>query len=72
MRESFFWPLVLAEYIAAFTVLAMILSISLGLDGFWAGFIGWAIVLALLVPELDQETRESLKRWALRRGGRAD
>lgn len=69
MRESFFWVLVFAGHMAAYTLLAMLLVLPLGLNGFWCGYVGWGIVLAMLLLEMDPETRDALKRWAIRRGG---
>ena len=65
-RESLFWVGVLAEYMIAFSVLAFILSLPLGGTGFWSGYLGWAIVLPLVISEMDDETRNAIKRWATR------
>ena len=65
MKESLFWFGVLAAYLAAFSVLAFLFALTLGVNGVLSGYLGWVLVLALLIPELDQETRDALKRWAV-------
>ena len=56
--------LVFVSHLIAFSVLAFILSLPLGATGFWSGYIGWAIVLPLVINEMDDETKEALKKWA--------
>lgn len=66
-KESWFWFRVVVGYMIAFSILAFIIALPLGFTGFWSGYIGWSIVLMLLLPELDDKTRDALKEWALRK-----
>ena len=56
--------LVFVGHLIAFSVLAFIISLPLGATGFWSGYIGWAIVIPLVINEMDTETKEALKKWA--------
>ena len=71
-KESLFWIRVVAEYMIAFSILAFIIALPLGFTGFLSGYIGWTIVLMLLLPELDEETKSALKKWALKKTKRED
>ena len=66
-KESLFWIRVVVEYVIAFSVLAFIIALPLGFTGVLSGYIGWSIVLMLLLPELDDETKDALKKWALQK-----
>ena len=46
------------------------ITIAFNLDGYLAGFVGWPVVLALFMLELDDETKDALKRWvSTKKGG---
>lgn len=66
-KESWFWIRVVVGHMIAFSILAFIIALPLGFTGFLSGYIGWPIVLMLLLPELDDETKDALKKWTLKR-----
>lgn len=66
-KESWFWFRVVVGHMIAFSILAFIIALPLGFTGFLSGYIGWPIVLMLLLPELDDETKDALKKWTLKR-----
>ena len=66
-KESWFWFRVVVGYMIAFSILAFIIALPLGFTGFLSGYIGWPIVLMLLLPEMDDETKDALKKWTLKR-----
>ena len=69
-KESFFWIRVFIGYMLAFSILVFMITIAFGLDGYLAGFVGWPVVLALFMLELDDETKDALKRWvSTKKGG---
>lgn len=67
--DSLFWIRVFGGYIIAFSILALCISLPCGFVGFWSGYIGWAVILSLFVSGLDKETKEALKKWAMKKGG---
>ena len=68
--KKFRWIGILYSHIIAFSILAFILTVPLGFTGFLSGYVGWAIVLPLVINEMDGETKEALKKWAtMRKGG---
>ena len=66
-KESWFWFRVVVGYMIAFSILAFIIALPLGFTGFLSGYIGWPIVLMLLLSEMDDETKGALKKWTLKR-----
>lgn len=71
-RESLFWFGVLAEYLIAFTVLAFILSLAFGCTGYFSGYVGWGIVIPLVLQEMDEETKDAIKKWTIRNNTKDD
>ena len=65
-RETLYWFGILAENLIAFSVLAFILSLAFGCTGYFSGYVGWAIIIPLILQEMDEETKDALKRWATR------
>ena len=61
--------MVYVSHILAFSILAFIIALPLGFTGFWSGYVGWAIVLPLIVNEMDDDTKAALKKWATKGGG---
>ena len=65
--EAFFWIKVWGSYLIAFSFLALCIALPFGFAGFLSGYIGWAVVLTLLLVNMDEETKEALKRWATKK-----
>ena len=65
--ESLFWVKVWGGYLIAFSILALCIALPFGATGFWSGYVGWAVLLTLLLSDMDDETKEALKRWATRK-----
>lgn len=68
--DSLYWYRVFAAHLIAFSIVAMCIALPFGGNGFLSGYIGWAVVLSMLMFQMDDETRDALKRWAVRKGGR--
>ena len=62
--KKFRWFMVYLSNMIAFSILAFIISLPLGFTGFLSGYVGWAIVVPLVISEMDEETKEALKKWA--------
>ena len=62
---SLFWIRVFFGYLIAFSFIALSISLPFGFTGFWSGYVGWSVVLTLIVSGLDKETKDALKKWAL-------
>ena len=71
-KESLFWIRVVGEYLIAFSILALCIALPFGFTGFWSGYVGWAIVLTLLLSDMDEETKNALKKWALKKTDHGD
>ena len=71
-KESWFWFRVFFSYLIAFSVLACCIVLPFGCAGFLSGYIGWALVLSMLMIDMDEETKNALKKWAVRKNDSTD
>ncbi len=65
--EAFFWIKVWGSHLIAFSILALCIALPFGFTGFLSGYVGWAVVLTMLLVDMDEETKEALKRWATKK-----
>lgn len=65
--EAFFWVKVWGSHLIAFSILALCIALPFGFTGFLSGYVGWAVLLTLLLSDMDDETKEALKRWATKK-----
>ena len=65
--KKFRWICVYFSNVIAFSVLAFCITLPIGITGFWSGYIGWAIMLPLIVSEMDDEAKEAIKKWLLKK-----
>ena len=62
--KKFRWFRVYLSYIIAFSILAFCITLPLGITGFASGYIGWAIMLPMIISEMDDDAKEAIKKWA--------
>lgn len=65
--KSLYWYRVFVSHLIAFTIVAACIALPFGSNGFLSGYIGWAAILSMLMLQMDDETRDALKKWASKR-----